>query len=99
MKTKVYPLRIPNNLMELVEAISRERYIDKSTALRQLMYEGAETYVLSSIKEGRLSVSKGAEILNKSVYEIYRLAKKGKIKIGATLEQYERGAKVAEKLL
>ena len=99
MKAKAYPLRIPDNLMELVEAISRERYIDKSTALRQLMYEGAEIYVLGSIKEGRLSVSKGADILNKSVYEIYRLAKKGNIEIGATLEQYERGTEVAEKLL
>lgn len=99
MKTKAYPLRIPNNLMELAEAISRERYIDKSTALKQLMYEGAEIYILDSIREGRISAAKGAEILNKSVYEIYRLAKKKNIEMGATLEQYKKGNKVAEKIL
>ncbi|MEK9149709.1 MAG: hypothetical protein AAB267_06655 [Candidatus Desantisbacteria bacterium] len=99
MKTEAYPLRIPNNLVLLAEAISRERYVDKSTALRQMMYEGAETYVLEAINNGRFSVSKGAEILNKSMYEIYRLAKRKNIEIGATLEQYEKGKESAKKIL
>ncbi len=99
MQTAAYPLRIPHNLMILAESISRERYIDKSTALRQLMYEGAETYVLECIKEGKLSVSKGASILNKSVYEIYRLGKRKNIEIGAILEQYEKGKDTAKKII
>lgn len=99
MKTEAYPLRIPKNLMLLAETISRERHVDKSTALRQMMYEGAETYVLEAIRDGRFSVSKGAEILNKSVYELYRLAKRKNIEIGATLEQYEKGREQAKKIL
>jgi len=74
MATKPYPLRIPDDLLDLAEARSKEQHVDRSTALRQLMYEGAEIYVLKLISAGRLSVSRGAEILNKSVHEIYRLA-------------------------
>ena len=99
MKSKAYPLRIPESLMELAEAIARERYVDKSTALRQMMYEGAEIYVLELIRDGKLSVSRGANLLNKSVYEIYRLAKERNIEIGSTLEQYEKGKISAKKIL
>ena len=85
--------------MDLAEARSKEEKVDKSTALRQLMYEGAEQYVLELISEGRLSVSRGAEILNQSVHEIYRLAKKKNVEIGATEEQYEKGKETAEKTI
>ena len=99
MAKKPYPLRVPDNLLDLAEARSKEEKVDKSTALRQLMYEGAEQYVLELISEGRLSVSRGAEILNQSVHEIYRLAKKKNVEIGATEEQYEKGKETAEKTI
>ncbi|MEF8799256.1 MAG: hypothetical protein V5A79_07570 [Candidatus Bipolaricaulota bacterium] len=83
----------------MAEARSKEEKVDKSTALRQLMYEGAEQYVLELISEGRLSVSRGAEILNQSVHEIYRLAKKKNVEIGATEEQYEKGKETGEKTI
>lgn len=95
MKTKAYPLRIPENLIELAEIRSREERIDKSTALRQLMYAGAEDYVLKLIRDGRLSISKAAELLDKSVYGIYKLAEKAGLEIGSTLEQYEKGKKTS----
>lgn len=99
MAKKPYPLRVPDNLLDLAEARSKEEKVDRSTALRQLMYEGAEQYVLELISEGRLSVSRGAEILNQSVHEIYRLAKKKNVEIGATEEQYEKGKETAEKTI
>lgn len=63
------------------------------------MYEVAEQYVLELISDGRLSVSRGAEILDESVHEIYRLAKKRNVEIGATEEQYEKGGDTAEEVL
>lgn len=99
MAKKPYPLRVPDNLLDLAEARSKEEKVDRSTALRQLMYEGAEQYVLELISEGRLSVSRGAEILNQSVHEIYRLAKKKNVEIGATEEQYEKGKETAEETI
>jgi len=96
---KPYPLRIPDNLLDLAEAKSKEEKVDRSTALRQLMYEGAEQYVLELISEGRLSVSRGAELLDESVHEIYRLARKRNIEIGATEEQYEKGRETANDII
>jgi len=99
MATKPYPLRVPDGLLDLAEARSKEQHVDRSTALRQLMYEGAESYVLKLIFAGRLSVSRGAEILDKSVHEIYRLAQESDVAIGATREQYEEGKKTAKEVI
>jgi len=99
MGTEPYPLRIPTNLLKLAEARSSEEHIDKSTALRQLMYKGAEDYILELISKGRLSVSRGAELLDTSVHEVYRLAKKKGVEIGATMDQYEEGEKTAEEVI
>lgn len=99
MAKKPYPLRLPDNLLDLAEAKSKEEKVDKSTALRQLLYEGAEQYVLELISEGRLSVSRGAEILDESVHEIYQLARKRNIEIGSTEEQYEKGRDTAEDVI
>lgn len=99
MAKKPYPLRVPDNLLNLAEAKSKEEKVDKSTALRQLMYEGAEQYVLELISEGRLSVSRGAEILDQSVHEVYRLARKRNVEIGVTEEQYKKGKRTAEEVI
>jgi len=99
MGTEPYPLRIPTNLLKLAEARSSEEHIDKSTALRQLMYKGAEDYILELISRGRLSVSRGAELLDTSVHEVYQLAKKKGVEIGATMDQYEEGEKNAEEII
>ncbi len=99
MGTEPYPLRIPDNLMKLAESRSSEEHIDKSTALRQLMYKGAEEYILELISKGRISVSRGAELLDTNVHEIYQLAKKKDVEIGATMDQYEKGEKTAKEVI
>lgn len=91
-KTKVVPLRISENLLELVSLCSQDHRTDKATTLRQWLYESAETYVLHLVEEGRLSVSKSAELLELSVYDIYRLAEKRGIGLGSTVAQYEGSA-------
>lgn len=45
MTNVAYPLRVPEKIIELAELRSREEYVDKATALRQLIYLGAEDYV------------------------------------------------------
>ncbi len=99
MGTEPYPLRIPTNLMKLAEARSDEEHIDKSTALRQLMYKGAEEYILELISRGRISVSRAAELLDTNPHEIHRLAEKKDVEIGATMSQYEKGEKTAEEII
>ena len=93
-----YPLRIPENLITLARLRSTEEHITQSTALKQLLYARAEDYVLELLNKGRISIGKAAELLNKSIYDIYRLAKKRNIELGATETYYQRAKKTAKKL-
>lgn len=93
-----YPMRIPARLIELAELRAREEYVDKTTALKQLLYWGAEDYVLELLHKGRISTGKAAELLGKTVYEIQEKLRERGITAGATLEQYEQARKNAKLL-
>jgi len=98
MSTKPYALRIPKGLLELAEMKSKVDRIDKATALRQLLYTGAEEYVLQLVAEGKLSLGRAAELLEMSIYDIQRLAQERGIKLSATADQYEKARETAKKL-
>ena len=98
MKTQPYPLRIPKGLLELAALKSQEERIDKTTALRQWLYSGAEEYVLTRLTEGRLSVSRAAELLEMSVYDVQRLAQMHGVELGATEEQSRKALKTIRRL-
>lgn len=99
MKTISYPLRIPKELVELAALRSKEEYVDQSTALRQLLHLGAEEYVLEIVSSGRISIGKAAELLRISIYDIYKLAEKHKMKLGGTVEQEMKSKKTAKKYM
>lgn len=61
-----YPLRLPRHLLELADLREQEERIDRSTALRQLLYSGAEEYVLELLSRCRISLSKAAELASYS---------------------------------
>jgi predicted HTH domain antitoxin len=98
MNKKAYPLRIPSGLLELAELKSKEERTDKATALRQWLYGGAEEYVLGLLSAGRLTLSRAAELLELSVYDVQRLAQERGIELGATAEQYEKARQTAREL-
>lgn len=87
---KPYPLRIPKNLMDLAEAKSRSERTDRATALRQLLYAGAEDYAMELLAEGRISSGKATELLDTTVYRVHELAAQRGIELGARLEDYRR---------
>jgi predicted HTH domain antitoxin len=97
--TRPYPLRIPQSLMELADAKSRAERTDRSTALRQLLYTGAEEYVLELLSEGRISTTRAADILDVSVHRMHELAQKHGLKLGATLEDHRRSVEEARELI
>lgn len=99
MATIAYPLRIPKEILDLAKLMAKEEYVDKATALRQLLYSGAEEYVLKMIERGRISIGRAAELLNVTIYDISELAEKHNIRLGATLGQFERGMETVKKLL
>jgi len=89
-KTMPYPLRLPKGLLELADLRAAEERVDRSTALRQLLYAGAEEYLLELLQRGRISLSKAAELLDCSTWAIYESAKAKGISLGATAEEYEK---------
>ena len=99
MGTTSYPLRIPEEIMELARLRVKEDYVDQSTALRQLLYSGAEEYVLGLVKKGRISIGRAADLLKASVQDIYRIAEKHDVKLGATAEQQKKSEETLKKLL
>ncbi len=98
MKSVSYPLRFDDRILELVNLKSRDEYIDKSTALRKLLYRGVEDYVIELYMDGRLSIGKVAEILGKSIYDVHKILSKHGIKIEHDERIYAASAKTAKKI-
>ena len=99
MGNVAYPLRIPDEIMNLARLRSKEEYVDNSTALRQLLYAGAEEYVLDLVENGRISIGKAAELLKTSIQDIHRLAQKHNVQLGATPEQQKESKETLKFLL
>lgn len=93
MEAVSYPLRIPKNVIELANLRTTEEHVDKSTALRQRLYLGARDYVMELYQKGRISLSKAAELLDVSTFDVLRLAKEH---AGATEDQLRHSRKTAK---
>ena len=78
------------NLIELAEAKSHSERTDRSTALRQLLYAGAEEYVVELLDQGRISSGKAAELLDTTVHRVHELTRECGVEIGANVEEYRR---------
>jgi len=97
--TQVQPLRIEESILELAELKSKEEHTNKTTAIKQFLYSGAEDYLLKLCSQGRISIGKASEILHKSIYDLQEIAKEKGIELGTTLKEYEEGKKLAKTIL
>lgn len=95
---KVLTVRIPELLDRVAELRAEEAHMDKATAMRQWLHEGAERYLLGLIEEGRITAARAAEILDLTVHDIHRLARAHGIELGPTEEQLEMARSTAESL-
>lgn len=95
---KPVPLRIPENLLSLAALKARRDRVDKATALRQILYAGAETYTLQLLSQGEVSLSRAAELLDLNPWEVLERAAARGLEIGGTLAQHRaiKPARVAE---
>ena len=88
---KPVALRIPDHLLSLADLRARKERVDKASALRQILYEGAESYVLRLLSRGELSLSRAAELLGLTPGEILDLVAQRGVEIGGTLPQQTAG--------
>ncbi|OHD63179.1 MAG: hypothetical protein A2101_00680 [Spirochaetes bacterium GWF2_52_7] len=72
----------------------KDEYIDKTSALRKLLYQGAEDYLIDLYLDGRLSIGKIAEILEKTVYDVHAILLKKGIKVEHDREIIENFEKI-----
>jgi len=93
-----YPLRIPQNPIELANLRTKEEHVDKSTALRQLLYMGAQDYVIELYGSGRISLSKAAQLLDTSTLDVSRIASERNLLLGAAKTQQEKSRETANNL-
>lgn len=99
MASKPYPLRIPESLLSLVDSKASEDRTDRSTALRQLLYTGAEDYVIELLKRERISASRAAELLDVSLYRMRELMRESGVGVDAGSEGYDSRQETADRLL
>ena len=91
--TIVYPMKIKDEIIFLIELKSKEERTNKAIVLKQFLYRGLEDYAINLVSRGRLSIGKAAEILDLSIYDMHEIAKSKGIKLGPTKEQWERSKK------
>ena len=92
MQTKAYEikLRLPEGLTSVLKRKSKQDGIDEYTALRELIWEGSKPFVLEQYIQGKISLSKAAELLDMTVYDILRILKSKGLKTGASEQQREQ---------
>ena len=95
----VYPMKIREEIMPIIELKSKEEHTNKAVVLKQMIYKGMEDYILKLIEKGRLSIGKAAEILDVSIYDIHEMAKSKGIKLGASPEQRQKSKEYLKKFL
>ena len=99
LDSEPYSLRIPKGLLFLVDSKAKEDRTDRSTALRQLLYAGAEDYVIELLKRERMSGSRAAELLGVSAYRVQELAREHDVHAASGAEDHRRGREAACRLL
>lgn len=95
----VYPMKIREEIMPIIELKSKEEHTNKAVVLKQMMYKGLEDYILKLIEKGRISIGKAAEILDVSIYDIHEMAKSKSIKLSASAEQRQKSKEYLKKFL
>ena len=97
--TQVHPLRIEEEIVKIAELKSKDEHTNKTIAIKQFLYSGAEEYLLRLCSQGRLSIGKSAEILHKSIHDLQESARKKGIELGITTKEYQEGKKLAEEII
>lgn len=89
--------RIETQIMDIVEEIAREKNIDKTNAIKILVYAGWKELrlekALNLYREEKISIDKAAKIAGITVSEMMKEAARHGIKSEETIEEYKLGLK------
>jgi len=75
--------RIPSELEKELEKYMKEEYLEKSTAVRRLLFKALKEwkveYALKLLREGKITISKGAEISGMNIWDFIEEVRRFKI--------------------
>ena len=83
MPVKAIPVRMPEELVNIVDLCAKERRTNQSEMLRQMIWQAAEVQVVKLVTEGRISAGYATELLGVTYYDIYRIAEANRIRLEA----------------
>ena len=89
---------IPKNIDRVLEMRSREEHVDKVSVLKQMLWNGVESYLVDQYSGGRISKEKLAEILGLDIYDVNELLEKHHVKSSISYERFTRGIDIAERM-
>ena len=75
MAARSVPLRIPDALVKVLDVHTKELRSDRASVLRQWLWQSAEKSTVGLVGEGKLSIGKAAELLDRSHQDIHRIAR------------------------
>ncbi|MBI2151397.1 hypothetical protein HYU21_01575 [Candidatus Woesearchaeota archaeon] len=94
--------RLDQEVVQMVEDTAEEEKVDKTKALKELIFLGRKQYLLEKYRtlyrEGQCSLDKAAEKIGITVTEMMQEAVKAKIQSEETFEEYRKGLEHLSKI-
>ena len=87
---------MPKSIECILDLRCRDEHVDKISIIKEMLWDGAESYLVDQYSIGKISKGKLAELLNRDLYEVGELLEKYHIKSSLSYEQFTRGIKTAE---
>lgn len=88
---------VPKNIDLILDMRSHEEHIDKISVLKQVLWEGVESYLVNQYSAGKISKEKLAELLDLDIYDVNSVLEKYRVKSSISYERFTRGIEIAEK--
>lgn len=88
---------VPKNIDNILDLRSREEHIDRISVLKQMLWDGVESYLVNQYSSGKISKGKFAELLDLDIYDVNEVLEKHHIKSTISYERFTRGIEIAEK--
>jgi len=88
---------VPKNIENILDLRSREEHIDRMSVLKQMLWDGVESYLVNQYSSGKVSKGKLAELLNLDIYGVNEVLEKYHVKSSISYERFTQGIEIAEK--
>ena len=88
---------VPKNIENVLDIRCREEHIDRMSVLKQMLWDGVESYLVNQYSNGKISKGKLAELLNSDIYEVNELLDKYHVRSSISYEKFIWGIQIAEK--